>query len=249
MDDQKCHFCIRIVLSLAVCGALIFAVPGWSLDKDGSSTSKQGEPKVERKKSTKKSFPSSGHFTDARDGTSYRTIRIGAQVWMAENLKYKAGNSWCYDNDANNCQKYGRLYDWQAAMNACPGGWHLPTDEEWAALEKNVGGAETAGMKLKSTNGWVGWTSAVENDNGTDAYGFTVLPAGSRGNRSSFCCLGKEGEFWSATEDDEGPAWRRGSYAWKHGFATEYENVRRFAHSKEEEMSVRCIENTQGAYP
>jgi uncharacterized protein (TIGR02145 family) len=121
---------------------------------------------------------------------------------MAKNLNYAdstampnlKGNSWCYDNSADNCSKYGRLYTWTAAMNiassyqdaeasavissthqgACPAGWHIPTYAEWTMLENAVGGEEVAGTVLKSTSGW------NEGGNGTDVYGFSALPAGNR---------------------------------------------------------------------
>ncbi|MGM9985270.1 MAG: fibrobacter succinogenes major paralogous domain-containing protein, partial [Fibrobacter intestinalis] len=91
---------------------------------------------------------------DPRDGKTYRTVEIGKQVWMAENLNYEMDGSYCYDNEATNCQKYGRLYTWAAAMQACPEGWHLPSEAEWETLITAVGGEDVAGLKLKSTSGW-----------------------------------------------------------------------------------------------
>jgi uncharacterized protein (TIGR02145 family) len=88
---------------------------------------------------------------------------------MAENLNFEANGSKCYDNKPENCGKYGRLYDWNTAKEACPSGWHLPSKEEWA-IDGYVGGK--AGKKLKSKSGW-------NNDgNGTDDFGFSALPGG-----------------------------------------------------------------------
>lgn len=78
-------------------------------------------------------------FTDERDGQTYKVIKIGKQVWMAENLNYETKDSYCYENAPANCEKYGRLYTWEAALNACPLGWHLPTKEEFETLVANVG--------------------------------------------------------------------------------------------------------------
>jgi hypothetical protein len=101
-------------------------------------------------------------------GKTYKTVNIGEQVWMAENLNYNASGSVCYNYDPSNCDKYGRLYNWATAKIVCPAGWHLPSDAEWDALMTAVGGSSIAGTKLKSRNGW------NNNGNGTDESGFRL---------------------------------------------------------------------------
>lgn len=172
---------------------------------------------------------------DDRDGQTYRTTKIGDQVWMAENLNFETENSYCYNDSAEYCEKYGRFYTWAAAMDsvgawgangegcgygetcssaypvrgACPEGWHLPTQVEWKVLFTVINGSSTAGEKittvvgkdssavnnmLKSTSGWNG------NGNGTDAFSFTALPVGGRGDDGAFRKLGYDANFWSANE-------------------------------------------------
>ena len=144
-----------------------------------------------------------GTFKDPRDGKIYRVVKIGNQTWMAQNLNYKTGDSYCYDGDDVNCIKFGRLYAWKAALKACPTGWRLPRDKEFEMLMKTVGGKQDeeaegvwydAGVKLKSTIGW------NENGNGDDAFGFLVLPAGSRNDEGLSSGMGNDAFFWSSTK-------------------------------------------------
>ena len=108
------------------------------------------------------------------DGKSYKTIKIGTQNWMAENAAVKTDDSWCYNDDEKNCDKYGRLYQAKAAIAACPNGWHLPDSLEFVALIEAVGGEDVAREKLKSTSDW------PDGENGTDEFGFAaVKSAGS----------------------------------------------------------------------
>jgi uncharacterized protein (TIGR02145 family) len=142
--------------------------------------------------------PTKTTFTDSRDEKVYTKVKIGGKTWMAENLNYAASGSKCYDNNARNCYKYGRLYDWDAAMKACPAGWHLATDAEWTALVDYAGGRSTAGTKLKSSTGW---NSKSGVPAGTDNYGFSALPGGNGRSDGSFINAGYYGFWWSATEN------------------------------------------------
>ena len=112
-----------------------------------------------------------GTMIDSRDEKTYRTTTIGTQVWMAENLNNEKSGGLCYENEPDNCTKYGRLYDWGSARKACPPNWHLPDTTEWNTLFTSIGGKSNAGIVLKSTTGWT-------SENGKDLYGFTMLQTG-----------------------------------------------------------------------
>jgi uncharacterized protein (TIGR02145 family) len=146
---------------------------------------------------------------DLRDGKKYKTIIIGEQEWMAENLNYAKGDTigLCYDDNPVNCENLGRLYTWAEAMNLdssfnnksyfvpkshrgiCPSNWHLPSYDEWMVLLDYVGNKE--GLKLKTMNGW--------EINGTDEYGFSAMPAGFH-YEGIFQKLKICGAWWSITE-------------------------------------------------
>jgi len=120
--------------------------------------------------------PGMPEFTDGRDGTTYPTVQIGSQCWLKKNMTVEVSDhSWCYENDPGNCETYGRLYDYQGALEACPGGWHLPSDAEWMELINYLGGEAVAGRKLKET-GYEHW--GMPNPN-TNESGFTALGTGS----------------------------------------------------------------------
>jgi uncharacterized protein (TIGR02145 family) len=144
-----------------------------------------------------------GTFKDSRDGKVYKTIKIGTQIWMAENYAFKSDTGcWAYNNDLANVAKYGNLYNWGAAKNTCPSGWHLPTDAEWRTLISFLGGADTAGGKLKSNSGWNSPNTSASNSSG-----FSTLPGGLRNyDGTKFYDLGITGRFWS----DSGDGYRAG---------------------------------------
>ena len=165
-----------------------------------------------------------GSLMDDRDGQSYKIVKIGDQWWMAENLNYAdsiatpslSGKSWCFNNEPDSCTKYGRLYTWAAAIDSvavyddgdgvncgfhagsctlpekvrgiCPSGWHMPDTTEWNTLFDEVGGKGDAAALLRSLD-WYG----------SDAYGFSVLPAGYRHDDDGFLNDDYATDFWSVT--------------------------------------------------
>jgi uncharacterized protein (TIGR02145 family) len=164
-----------------------------------------------------------GTMTDSRDNKTYKTIVIGTQTWMAQNLNYTptSGSSWCYNDSSQYCDVYGRFYDWTTAMNGaasssatpsgvkgiCPTGWHLPSDAEWTVLSTYLGGDNVAGGKLKET-GTTHWYSP--NTSADNSSGFSGLPAGYRSYGGSFNGRGTNAYFWSSTEFDAFTAYGRG---------------------------------------
>ena len=153
-----------------------------------------------------------GRFTDARDGQIYRTVKIGNQIWMAENLNYgkmttnvkmSIGEKWCYDNDEAMCSGgRGGLYSKDVAIESCPPGWHLPTNEEWKVLLDAAGGAEIAGTALNSRCGWKSFWAYNRVANGADVHGFSVIPTGqafcaNSDEQVGFGLNGQSCGFWS----------------------------------------------------
>jgi len=201
-------------------------------------------------------------FTDARDGKKYRAVAIGKQTWMAENLNYNAKGSKCYGEGGKvynsktkkfditlskaeiqaNCKKYGRLYNWATAMEACPKGWRLPSDEDWNVLMKFVNPScsdnsycDGAGTKLKATNGWN--SIGGKSGNVTDDYGFSALPGGDGNSSGGFNGVGGFGYWWSASEDDSNGADFRGMYYFDED-AVDWDSL-----DKDGLFSVRCVKD------
>lgn len=194
---------------------------------NGAPSLSSSSVKNEISSSTGENFP--GMLRDARDGQVYRTVIMGYQTWMAENLNYEVPNSYCYKDNANFCAKYGRLYTWEAATTACPDGWHLPNNSEWQMLLEHAGGIISA-RSLKSVNGWI-------DDVGADSFGFTVLPAGYRHfYTNEYYNEGRNTAFWSASEINAGKAYGL-------DFVTLRESVQRYEDDKSYGLSVRCIQD------
>ncbi len=170
-------------------------------------------------------------FEDPRDGKSYRTVKIGEQLWMVDNLNYKTDDSYCLDDDLFNCNKYGRLYTWKEAIEVCPDGWRLPLKTDFETLIATAGGKSVAARKLKATFGW-------DEENGTDEFGFMALPSGYKSADGTYYDLtGKYGEayFWSSVEDDD-------VYAYSMNMSQNKADVYVISGSeKAEGLSVRCI--------
>lgn len=186
-----------------------------------------------------------GSMTDSRDGKTYKTVKIGDQVWMAENLNYQTGDSKCYENKPENCEKYGRLYTWNDALTACPDGWHLPSKEEFEELREVIGGLIGGGKKLKSRRGWSSFDEG-ESGNGSDAFGFAALPAGmycsgcddSGNGRGEYDYEGRGASFWSSTEHE-----KYKDHAHILNLNHYYEGVFIADGSKDVGFSVRCVKD------
>ena len=189
------------------------------------------------------------------DGHQYKTVKIGKQVWMAENLNVshfrngdpiteaedagawsQAGQerkpAWCYyDSNPVNGRTYHKLYNWYAVNDKrglAPKGWHGPSTLEWADLSDYLGGEGVAGGKLKATYGW------LNNGNGTNVSGFAGLPGGARDVNGTFNYVGVYGYWWSSTEFDTTDA----SFRYLYYFDG---NIYRYNYDEQNGFSVRCV--------
>ncbi len=179
------------------------------------------------------------------DGHTYQTVKIGGQWWMAESLRVTTNSQgdaitrYCYENDEANCEAYGGLYTWDAAMDGsstegaqglCPDGWHIPSDADWAVLFDYLGGIEIAGGKMKTT----GAEWQPPNEGATNQSGFNGLPAGGYIiHLDLFEGFGYGVHFWSSTGNGD-----------KAGLPTinfEDATVMLLNESKQISASVRCV--------
>lgn len=204
-----------------------------------------------------------GYVSDAQ-GHLYRTVTIGDQVWMAQNLRMKVDSSWCTMDSASLCPRYGRLYQWSsvfgiassfnystrgkgtiALQGLCPSGWRIPSDADFATLLKTVDSARSSAL-LRSTDGWTmegGGDTVILA--GRDSLGFNVPASGYRNSDGSFGNLHTHVAFWSTTESEIANPFRQGtigSFAWTGHFYVKYQGMIRWENYKDLGLSVRCIE-------
>lgn len=193
------------------------------------------------------------------DGNVYKTIKIGKQIWMAENLKvthYRNGDpitnvtsnsewtdlstgAFCvYDNNLKNADIYGFLYNWYAVgdnRNIAPVGWHVPSNEEWQTLVDYLGGSGVAGDKMIET-GTAHWKAP--NTRATNESGLSALPSGNRNLIGKYSDMGRHATFWSSSEDNSNYAWYSDLNIY-----TGYADVRRLIFHKRIGFSVRCVKD------
>jgi len=234
---------MRRILAMAITAPLVLGVmscsilwPGYQYPSLGGGRKSDPPPKL--------------NLGPCQEGT----VRIGSQVWQKCNLNVDpgTGKSACYENNSENCSKYGRLYDWATAMNLpsscnssscasqvsakhrglCPSGWHIPNDADWDKLINYVGGEKKAGKSLK-VKGW-----NTKGNKALDSYGFSALPGGGRFSNSgdSFLNIGEGGYWWSASEYLSNYAYYRSMYYYG-------ESVYSYYGGKSSLYSVRCLQD------
>lgn len=133
---------------------------------------------------------------DPRDGKKYQTVKIGNQIWMAENLNYDVSGSLCYGYNNYNCDKYGKLYKWHDAKSICPEGWHLPSLAEWNEMITFLGGPIPSLNKLKAKTIWTDTNNTITNESL-----FSALPAGFASRNQVFFLLNTWTRWWTSNEE------------------------------------------------
>jgi uncharacterized protein (TIGR02145 family) len=162
-----------------------------------------------------------GSFYDGRDGQEYKIIVVDKISWMAENVNYNTTESWAYKNKDKKAKKYGRLYTWyDAKYEACPEGWHLPSEKEWQKLIDFYGGDLTAGYMLQITGPTM----------------FNAKYAGFKNEYGVFLDIGNSANFWTSKSCDKDDAW-------KVYIDRDFNSIVQDYINKETGLSVRCVKN------
>jgi uncharacterized protein (TIGR02145 family) len=191
-----------------------------------------------------------GMLFDVRDGQSYPVVKIGKQIWLAENFRYLPSikekgdlfdTSYVYENNTDYLDKgYGRLYDWNTANNIAPDGWRLPNNKDFQELisfiikDNNLSDDDKVGSYLKSLNGW----NTSEGIVNTDKYGFNAKPAGIFDPKDNFIANGNLSSFWSISTNDL----KKFSYWYLHYSISHFMNLN-YNIFEGQEYSVRLIKN------
>lgn len=185
-------------------------------------------------------FDDFGTFKDTRDGQTYRTVEIGEDTWMADNMNYVNENeplvseSWCYNDSTKNCEIYGRLYTWNAAtfggneQGICPDTWHVSTRADWENLINYIHDDVNIGLRLKSSNLWKDLYYPFNE------FGFSALPAGFR--ETTFSSLGLSAHFWAAESYNE-------KTAFYYDIEITTKVISKYVKEKSVGRSVRCVKS------
>ena len=217
-----------------------------------ASVAETAAPPTEAAKAPSIPDPIEGAFTDSRDGKKYKSLKIGEQVWMAENLNYKTKGGKCFGEGGkvvqtffesdetekktlskaevqDNCTKHGRLYNWETAKKSCPKDWHLPSYEEWQTLVNFAGGQSDGAERLR-----------------TDKYGFSDTPCCGEADGSFVAEAISGGNWWSSSKMEDDGKSALGYYI---GYASDDGRLVDFAHNifkdKSSLLYVRCVEDSE----
>ncbi|WP_290730864.1 MULTISPECIES: FISUMP domain-containing protein [unclassified Fibrobacter] len=235
----------KLFFALTACTVLFVAC-----DDSSSSPSSENNSSVKSNSCSNADEP----LTDPRDGKVYKTVKIGNQVWMAENLNYDVEGSWTNDSLDKDGSIYGRFYTFGRAKKACPDGWHLPTFDEIDELRENTGGVGLAGKNLKATSGW-DKDEEGKDGNGTDKYCFGIKASGKSQNKEDGVYgVGKYAQLWTSTTfirpeyDSYGNRIDRGSKVYYFSF-TSSDSVYIESYDTTPAWNIRCLKGDSEPEP
>jgi len=268
----------QLTLALVLATTLTFTACEEKKKQDGTTATEPAA--AETQEATQEVVAEVAEKSAEKPSGDFKTVKIGEQVWMAENLNYAAKGSKCggtnlmeseesfyllEDENTENCDKYGRLYNWATAMalpsdcndkscasqisekhrGICPSGWHIPSNADWNVLMKFVdpscsdnSDCAGAGTKLKTTSGWEKTFFEGKSGNGTDDYGFAALPGGEGYSGGDFRSVGNSATWWSASEGSSAVF-----YTYIRSMSNLDGKVRWSESPRIHFFSVRCIQN------